>query len=192
MSETIIQSATRLKARWEPENMVVTQADQIDDRLFDGTAGGEEVPRIMRPGVRLLYKHSKRFNALVESLETAKNLASTAWWSRVWIIQEICLARETTVVCGDTELDLDLLLLGLVCLFTLGQERIQRSRLPPSWTILRLMQLRDVGQQNRKDLSLFNLLQQFRVADATKPRDRVYALLRLLPEATTAAVDRAG
>jgi len=54
------------------------------------------------------------------------------------------------------------------------------------------MQLRDVGQQNRKDLSLFNLLPEFRIADATNPRDRVYALLGLLPEATTTALDRAG
>ncbi|KAI1492140.1 heterokaryon incompatibility protein-domain-containing protein [Biscogniauxia mediterranea] len=123
-----------------------------------------------------------------------ENLLAREWWSRKWIIQEVCLAREVVILCGDVSFDFDLLFLSMVLYSTLCDNPTFRGNVLPSWSLIQIMEYRRIYQQkgNSPLPKFLQLLQEFRSSDASDPRDHVYALLGLVAPNELEKLERTG
>jgi hypothetical protein len=91
------------------------------------------------------------------------------WFSRRWVIQEACLAREAIIHCGSHSLSLSLL--------SVAATRIQKTTLA-SYPIKMMSNLwRPVAK-----LSILELLWNFHEPICLEPKDRVAALFGLVSE----------
>jgi len=92
------------------------------------------------------------------------------WWSRLWVIQEVRLARTVTFMCGSKRVtfqDLDR--------WTSAAMAISDAR---DICAMAMLYLQNQAQGPKSD-NLFRLLSTHRGLKASKPEDRVYALLGL-------------
>ncbi|KAK2669006.1 Heterokaryon incompatibility [Fusarium oxysporum f. sp. vasinfectum] len=92
-----------------------------------------------------------------------------SWFSRRWVIQEACLAREAVVHCGRYSSPLPLL--------SLAATRIQNTDIA-SYPIKMMANL----QRPVMELSILELLWNFHDAICLEPKDRVAALFGLVSE----------
>lgn len=123
------------------------------------------------------------------------------WFSRIWIVQELMCARQTTIWCGDATLD-DFPLLEAASRIaylsnTNARTQIATTALPdPEMQYTgklklacagRLEMLRIVREQGLGGIT--NLLLATRCFDATDPRDKIFALVGLADDVETGFVD---
>ncbi|KAH8744028.1 heterokaryon incompatibility protein-domain-containing protein, partial [Hyaloscypha sp. PMI_1271] len=101
-------------------------------------------------------------------------LMSKGYWRRIWVMQELALARENSIlICGMKRYDL---VPGLL-------NRPMGTLLDGLARLKNISELRGLVETNKNRLQNFNTL-WFRTAaenNATDPRDLVYGLLALLP-----------
>lgn len=130
------------------------------------------------------------------------------WFSRVWIVQELALAKKIIIYCGKNQLDWDILRRGLVKfldrmgvflntskadvslerMFTLlsirnlvtdhSDEQPQRLGRFTQFSISQIDDGRASKQVERGDLLRF--MASTRLFGATEPKDRIYAMLGLV------------
>ncbi|KAI0392360.1 HET-domain-containing protein [Xylariaceae sp. FL0594] len=124
-------------------------------------------------------KLSKQVN-LPEEVEVACDaiirLFSRSYWSRCWVIQEICRARVSVIVCGKRYMHWGTMMKRLDRLGTSIPAQYAQYLIAP----LRHMRYRD---QNRfradTETGLIPLLIASRKSLASDPRDKLFALLSL-------------
>ncbi|KAL7627088.1 hypothetical protein AAE478_003864 [Parahypoxylon ruwenzoriense] len=97
------------------------------------------------------------------------------WFTRVWIIQEIALARSAIVQCGEDSIPWRDFVSAAQIIHHRRLGAIDVTTVLPLYDVAALMQKR--GPQD-----LIHLLVRFRRSFATKPVDKVYALLGLTSE----------
>ena len=103
------------------------------------------------------------------------------WWFRVWVIQEVVWASKIIVVCGDQELSWDMLLRAhLVMKSGVRSYRTHYAGDFLSVSIWHLF-LHHEFVVNRFPISLEYTLAQVRTRNATDPRDKVFAILNIIP-----------
>jgi ankyrin repeat protein len=99
-------------------------------------------------------------------------LLSRAWWSRVWILQEVANARTATIMCGPYSVS--------ARIFALAPQLLQLKPESHCQAVLDIFpgpsRERSWWNQNR---DLKTLLCKFGDSKASDPRDNVYALLGL-------------
>ncbi|KAH6682463.1 heterokaryon incompatibility protein-domain-containing protein [Halenospora varia] len=96
-----------------------------------------------------------------------------SWFSRVWVFQEVVLAKQATLFCGKKSIsweDLSLALNGMV--HTLRPVSPAVNYANPLFMGMKRETMREEG--NIDFLELLNTLKDF---DCTDPRDRVYGVL---------------
>ncbi|KAI1623133.1 hypothetical protein EDD37DRAFT_459241 [Exophiala viscosa] len=117
------------------------------------------------------------------------DLLSLPYWGRLWIVQEVAMAKVATVSCGAFSIALGKLEtlikyceignVGSVGLTVSAQQSVRvnfQFKEPPSTTrILRFISLRRSGGRE----PLWELLNEFCEGQCTDPRDKVYSLLGL-------------
>ena len=121
--------------------------------------------------LRKLLSHTKRS---VEESESARmirvlDLGQREYWSRTWVIQELTLAQEVTVVCGRYRLAWDEVL-------------SHQGGIYPNGPIATIGTLRSEFQQFGqllKSKSLLEICSRFQYSRCSDPRDKVYALLQM-------------
>lgn len=89
------------------------------------------------------------------------------YWTRVWIVQEVALARSARVACGSESLDLDDF-----------DRMIRRTGGGASYFYFSVYELRKKGGQR----PLWRLLKSFHRARCSRPVDGLYGLLGLANE----------
>jgi hypothetical protein len=94
------------------------------------------------------------------------------WWDRVWVVQEVCLAREAKVIVGCSIMKWSKF--TLVMFFLRLQNTNTNSLDSQGHKVVRKMK-----EQTQGLLHLGQLLSEFRWHGATNPLDKVYALLGL-------------
>lgn len=104
-------------------------------------------------------------------------LFSNTWFRRAWIVQEAVIARKLKLVFGKTRLDWNHLFLVM--------DHIDKELEAPesvasnSWIpFLKLGKLRHIEDRSGR-VSILKLLENFRHAKSTDPRDKFYSLLRI-------------
>lgn len=108
-------------------------------------------------------------------------LLERPWWSRVWIIQELCLAREVLVACGESTAPWEAVAFAVANLHKLPDDSFALASLSATGKYRSLANTRFHISRSKPDtcLQLVDALAAFRWSQATNPRDKVYALLGL-------------
>jgi hypothetical protein len=110
------------------------------------------------------------------------------YWSRVWIIQEVLLARHATVLCGakscywwELSASLEASHVDSAILQSWNKHLLgsDASPLLESWV---------KRAESPKD-DLLKLMMKYMYSGCTNPRDKIYALLSLVPESQVLRVD---
>ncbi|TQN64978.1 Heterokaryon incompatibility protein 6, OR allele, partial [Colletotrichum shisoi] len=109
-------------------------------------------------------------------------LFSSAWFSRVWTVQEFVLARKTTFLCGATIVDGKRLEQGIVNIRQHAQDRCcgPHSILACGETFLNVMAQMEALNAMRtfpKAASFLETLHHCRQRRCTNPRDKIYGML---------------
>ncbi|KAF6817868.1 heterokaryon incompatibility protein [Colletotrichum musicola] len=116
-----------------------------------------------------------------ESWDALRWLLSRPWFTRVWCVQEIVLARSSRVHVGSRSFDWEKL--GVTAAW------FSEQNLASDYDVTR--ELQGVSWENAygmfdtseiSELSFLEILTTFRDFDATNPRDKVYGLLGLASE----------
>lgn len=104
--------------------------------------------------------------------EAALYLLLRPYWVRVWIIQEVVLAKKAFVTYGRISMDLDT--------FEYRLKGFQNASPEFNWrpTVWSLCNLRKTGGKQ----PLWKLLTDFNLCESTKEKDRIYGLLGLVAD----------
>jgi hypothetical protein len=127
--------------------------------------------------------------------QAVRQFLSQQVFRRSWIIQEIVLAKNLTIVEGMTSIGLDQIF-NCVRAIRMNHVRHVDSLLGfPGWTVdqsqeftnatIQLYNLANIRSQRQEGntVSFLEVLENFRHSKATDPRDKVYSLLSLASEA---------
>ncbi|KAL8848668.1 MAG: hypothetical protein Q9221_006342 [Calogaya cf. arnoldii] len=117
--------------------------------------------------------------------DSVEELLRARWWSRVWIVQEIALARSVVVRSGRNEVSWDAL---TKCLQRLTRIRIHSLDTKILSFVDSIAELKSLNSDHER--SLLELAVRFRDRVAGNPRDNVLGYLGLLQQPTTHSVVR--
>ncbi|KAL6803366.1 heterokaryon incompatibility domain-containing protein [Trichoderma sp. SZMC 28013] len=122
--------------------------------------------------------------ATSEEITAFFRLLSRPWFSRCWVIQEVCLAEEASVQCGKKSIGWLEFYVGWTISIIMGTkglegrpDRIFRSGLILMMLVQGKMSNADSTQQG---VDFLWLLRKVLPLDATDPRDKVYSILSLI------------
>ena len=126
------------------------------------------------------FAHGQNWNRLNQAL-------SSRWWSRVWVIQEIALARHATIQCGDWAVPWKTFAvnarkslghhIGSHLHLTKNEHTI--DDIVERLGMLSLVERLSTPQDD--EIDLLELLRRTRRHKCTDPRDRIYAIFGLAP-----------
>lgn len=102
------------------------------------------------------------------------NALSMPYWTRVWIAQEIALAKKVMLMFGSVNIDFDNFLLTYKAYFYYMLQKVPRDCVKPRVPI----EARAAVYEN--NVSFQQVVRWGQDCDATKPVDRIYGLLGLL------------
>ncbi|KAF2098153.1 HET-domain-containing protein [Rhizodiscina lignyota] len=122
-------------------------------------------------GLRLPEKHSPKWKQ-VEAVYWRH------WWTRAWVVQELCLAREPIFTFGQWRLRAEDVLTTAAFLQESGIAAATMIDITNAVSLNNLRQMRLKGQR----LILPDLLMKTRSRTSGDPRDKVYSLLGLCKE----------
>ena len=117
----------------------------------------------------------------IETVNELELLLQRPWWFRIWVLQEVHVARQVTAMCGNSQASMKAL---DGCVFGYRYNRVTERFAPPplyafdnGWYFKPTRNQRDVAV-----FTLWQLLWTTRACKATDPRDRVLALIPFLTE----------
>jgi hypothetical protein len=106
------------------------------------------------------------------------NFLGRPWFRRLWVIQEVALAKGIVLVCGRKSLDFDVL--ARFCIGTTSAGIVMANDADLGRTSLHDMYRIRTARSNSRHYSPLNLLHSVRKAEVTEPVDRIYGLLGLM------------
>ncbi|EEH21882.2 hypothetical protein PABG_04098 [Paracoccidioides brasiliensis Pb03] len=139
---------------------------------------GDDIPPILardtgEPNANQLLdpSNSALWNSIID-------VFTRPYFRRTWIIQEIIVSSEATVICGSYDVDWTSFHRAANHLV---QDEFRASREPQPSTLFLIALIRRIERRfERGDLRLRTLLRHFRASKALDPRDKVFALLGLV------------
>ncbi|KAJ9668076.1 hypothetical protein H2201_001882 [Coniosporium apollinis] len=142
---------------------------------------GCDIQAADRADVPTLEFYLERFLGLFRPLF---DLFERDYWSRVWVLQEVAVARDVRIQCGPLIATLEELAIGLSLLVSYDQRTFTHSpNIQRKMTRFFTVQHGRRRFQSKDVISLQGLLYDsscFGLSLATDPRDKVYALLGLV------------
>jgi hypothetical protein len=121
----------------------------------------------------------------LQLLKGFNNLLSRPWWSRVWVIQEVVVNSDVTIMCGHSEVSWTTFMAfveGIYKSKPLLQASLEESTKYRQSIEKALSQQQFASQASQK---MSDLLLQHRGLSASDPRDNAYALLGLASDMAT-------
>jgi hypothetical protein len=131
--------------------------------------------------------------------ESFREFLRNPWFDRMWVIQEVGLARRVRIQYGQMDINFDHLLsaLGLFQKYPELLPLLQRSTyptvlrpLPGGATQVNTMETIRSKVENQESRSLTDILFLCRNSQSTDPRDRLYALKHLLSSDVVAHLEK--
>ncbi|TPX11563.1 uncharacterized protein E0L32_007774 [Thyridium curvatum] len=101
------------------------------------------------------------------------------WFGRIWIVQEITVARSAGIICGKDSIPWETFAFVSHFFYRRNFRGVTRLDITPG---LNLLAMRETYQKGTRP-DLLGLLSNFRQSLATNPIDKVYALLNLAADA---------
>ncbi|KAJ5835806.1 hypothetical protein N7447_001832 [Penicillium robsamsonii] len=139
-------------------------------------------------------------DAHTRDIEALVTLLRRPWWRRIWVLQEAILAKKITLHCGPRSMDWPMFQAILYTYVRQGKRsrihhigglsrEARRARAQLHLLVLAnstfaffFLQSSLVAKKQFPELSMANLLSLTWNFDATDPRDKLFALIGLLPE----------
>ena len=139
-------------------------------------------------GDAVLCSKDGNFNEIGEYLkshthmsQSIRDLLDRPWFQRMWILQELVLAKTALMLCGSELLDWDKFSCGLAVLIHL--ETLQDSRLEWSAALKRVVKMDSHRRMKLNQRSINGLIHDYRNNLASDPRDKLYSLFGLAKDA---------
>ncbi|KAH8123819.1 HET-domain-containing protein [Trichoderma asperelloides] len=121
-----------------------------------------------------------------EEISAFMRLIARPWFSRCWILQEVCLAKQAVLLCGTQAIDWDIFYIGFVITVLMSEKGLRGRPEQLFRTALVLIgRLRTKIHDEHspyEGAGLLWLLSRVWSLSATNARDKVYAILGLLGE----------
>ncbi|KAE8454256.1 hypothetical protein EG329_005181 [Mollisiaceae sp. DMI_Dod_QoI] len=115
-------------------------------------------------------------------LFNCKPFFDSAYWTRMWILQEMCFAKGVLVVCGNETIPVTILRAAIISLVVSGMELSSpNARSIISFSTLASMKLSEKFPLS--ELLIIYIGGEYGL-QATDPRDKVFALLNMAKDAT--------
>jgi len=165
---------------------IVAKLSRAEEMIKDEGLSGQNAYQLSRADFKRFGLPSFFEFKLLEALAW---LEKQPWFGRVWVIQELLLAREAVFLFGHWNLSYDLVIGAILFArnFRIYEQRgIYQTTLNH---FVLLISLRKAFEDGNGHFSLGNLLVFFQGAAATDPRDKVYALLSLTEDEHKITVD---
>ncbi|EHK50236.1 hypothetical protein TRIATDRAFT_90562 [Trichoderma atroviride IMI 206040] len=145
------------------------QTPEVDDHVAD--AGDEEVDVS---------------DASDEEISAFLRLIARPWFTRCWVLQEVCLAKEAILVCGTQAIDWDLFYIGFTITIFMSEKGLRGRPEQLFRTALILIgtlrpKLNDASSPY-EGAGLLWLLRRVMSLNATDAHDKIYSILGLLGE----------
>ena len=108
------------------------------------------------------------------------DLFKLEWWVRIWVVQEVELAKNVLVVCGKYQMSAKSFDKATHNIQMVAIYDIHNRQAPMLTTeVLRISTCKEVGKLSK---DLLHLAREYRSRKSTDPRDKLYALLGLAEE----------
>lgn len=164
--------------------IMIAWLDHGDDDLFDGI-------RFLQNNLNrlMVFKRGETSSILLE----LALLYTHPYWRRLWIMQEIVLAKDINLWCGSMNLDLHSLRVGFMCTIYSGSDYLDHTETWPAIPLLLQHQWRlpglnkDVSQETSDDFC--RLLKDAAKLSCLDPRDRIFGVLSLRDHEQRATLD---
>ncbi|RMJ04897.1 hypothetical protein CDV36_014432 [Fusarium kuroshium] len=129
-------------------------------------------------------KHSPNFPKVEDpKWSILAKLLERKWFRRVWVAQELVLAREAIVVCGARQMTWDTFHAAVKECFSVVEDEGYSFLLSRQTKVAAVLHLgafrRDYYSDRAERGDLLTLLEHFHMAEATRQRDKLFALLSL-------------
>ncbi|OCK99030.1 HET-domain-containing protein, partial [Cenococcum geophilum 1.58] len=102
-----------------------------------------------------------------------KRVTARPWFTRIWVIQEVGLASEVTVMCGELEINWNLLVRASRFL----GYRHSQERLASLAGVGHICDINRVYERRPYETTFIYILDQVREHSSSDPKDKVFALL---------------
>lgn len=114
----------------------------------------------------------------MEFLDDFDTIMSRSWWKRVWVIQEVVVNPEVSILCGRWRIPWVFVTASVYAIYTSRKlsPSVQRRQMYQRALAMERRQ-QDFGDTYR--MKLLNLLLDYAGAEASDARDNVYALIGL-------------
>jgi hypothetical protein len=143
---------------------------------------GNAFPEVATLSSRLMADDGSLSHAVTRLLQRP-------WFRRVWIIQEVAVARKARLICGTQKTDWS----ALVRLFRFVQQNGLESVLGMTVYVGMLVSMMEAiresrGAQTAKGPELVELLEKTQISSATDARDSVFARLGIVSNGPSTGV----
>ena len=113
----------------------------------------------------------------------AQAVTARQWFTRVWIIQEVALSSQATVLLGPHRFPFDLLFAYIPAILELGLPKpkpkmTEEANVDSAFALITIAHLMDL-KVKRMSFGLLELIVRFRKSRSSDPRDKIYSLLGL-------------
>ncbi|KAB8277230.1 heterokaryon incompatibility protein-domain-containing protein [Aspergillus minisclerotigenes] len=122
-----------------------------------------------------------------ENYDAYERLLQRDWFSRIWVLQEVGVARCVYIMCGSVYINGHIFCEGLTRL-RLSSDLWSRIS-PVAYLIHGALYRPKYQLGSRGSISIGELIGMYQYHNATKQHDKVYALLGLSADPTTAALE---
>ncbi|OGM40074.1 hypothetical protein ABOM_011276 [Aspergillus bombycis] len=123
----------------------------------------------------------------LESYDACLRLLQRDWFSRIWVVQEVGVARCVYIMCGSVYINGHIFCEGLSRLM-ISSDILSRSG-PVAYLIKGALYRPKYELGSRGSISIGELIGMYQSHNATKQHDKVYALLGLSADPITAALE---
>ncbi|KAH8760794.1 heterokaryon incompatibility protein-domain-containing protein [Hyaloscypha finlandica] len=168
----------------------------VRNRFYgEGIETEVQLPSTSTPFVRFLDGSDNQNDVVsLDEYETRKEWVNQEWdimedfftqayWRRVWVIQEVAVATEVTVLCGSYEIPWDDVA-AVLAMWKKNPDIVpidKRAYLKA----MHLAEFRDRFLVKREPISLLDAMRWSYQTEATDPRDKIFALLGLCHDGAT-------
>jgi hypothetical protein len=180
LGETFTKNAVAFKLL---KRMDEVRRQMIADGTFDTS---KLIWRVER-----LVKQDPATDPTEEEVIALYALLKRPWFRRAWVIQEVSLAKEVLITCGDQELDWESFHSGVKCVGLITIHQVY-GRTELYHSVYSMHDVRSHFESEHTGHELLPLLNDFRHFLATDPRDKVFALIgvsNIDPDRTNLAPD---
>ncbi|KAI2469321.1 HET-domain-containing protein [Annulohypoxylon bovei var. microspora] len=157
----------------EDSDAGISVASDIAQACHQYTSAGGSLETISfndEPAQKLFGKFRDRseFSRLAAFAKIIKRL----WFTRVWVVQELALATQATMFCGDSSISWVDLMVAITAQDYLNLWLADHERNAYVFILERARQEWNAGVRR----SLLSILFRYRILDATDPRDKIFGL----------------